>query len=138
MDDDALMARFGDAAERLTACRFIDWRDETSDHDVRNAIIVEQTEIGKEIRRRGMLARLLPFLDGADPSARLSPALAVCDAAAKAAAGWRRSPRMAISRSEPPQLENPRPLAQRAGDAVVVDVSGRMARRRALRYQGAS
>ncbi len=75
MDDDALMARFEDAAERLTACRFIDWRDDEKDADVRNAIIVEQTEIGAEIRRRGMLARLLPFLDGAEPSARLFAAL---------------------------------------------------------------
>jgi len=87
MDDDALMARFEDAAERLTACRFIDWRDDDRDMDVRNAIIVEQSEIGAEIRRRGMLARLLPFLDGADPSARLFAALGCLRiAAAKAAA----------------------------------------------------
>ena len=87
MDDDALMARFEDAAERLTACRFIDWRDDEKDADVRNAIIVEQTEIGAEIRRRGMLARLLPFLDGAEPSARLFAALGCLRiAAAKAAA----------------------------------------------------
>jgi hypothetical protein len=87
MDDDALMARFEDAAERLTACRFIDWRDDERDAEVRNAIIVEQTEIGAEIRRRGMLARLLPYLDGADPSARLFAALGCLRiAAAKAAA----------------------------------------------------
>jgi hypothetical protein len=75
MDDDALMTRFEDAAERLTACRFIDWRDDESDKDVRNAIVAEQSQIGAEIRRRGMLARLLPFLDGAEPSARLFAAL---------------------------------------------------------------
>jgi len=75
MDDDALMARFVDAAERLTACRFIDWRDDERDRDVRDAIIVEQTAIGREIKRRGMLPRLLPFLDGAEPSARLFAAL---------------------------------------------------------------
>jgi len=87
MDDDALMARFADAAERLTACRFIDWRDNQTDAQARNAIIVEQTEIGAEIRRRGMLARLLPFLDDADPSARLFAALGCLRiAAAKAAA----------------------------------------------------
>ncbi len=87
MDDDALMARFEDAAERLTACRFIDWRDDQKDTDVRNAIIVEQTQIGAEIRRRGMLARLLPFLDGAEASARLFAALGCLRiAAAKAAA----------------------------------------------------
>jgi len=87
MDDDALMARFEDAAERLTACRFIDWRDDEKDTDIRNAIIAEQTQIGAEIRRRGMLARLLPFLDGADPSARLFAALGCLRiAAAKAAA----------------------------------------------------
>ena len=87
MDDDALMARFEDAAERLTACRFIDWRGDEKDTDVRNAIIVEQAEIGAEIRRRGMLARLLPFLDSAEPSARLFAALGCLRiAAAKAAA----------------------------------------------------
>ena len=87
MDDDALMARFEDAADRLTACRFIDWRDDEKDAEARNAIIVEQREIGAEIRRRGMLARLLPFLDGAEPSARLFAALGCLRiAAAKAAA----------------------------------------------------
>jgi hypothetical protein len=87
MDDDALMARFVDAAERLTACRFIDWRDDEKDAEARNAIIVEQTEIGAEIRRRGMLARLLPFLDDANPSARLFAALGCLRiAAAKATA----------------------------------------------------
>jgi len=87
LDDDGLMARFEDAAGRLTACRFIDWRDDEKDADVRNAIIVEQAEIGAEIRRRGMLARLLPFLDGAEPSARLFAALGCLRiAAAKAAA----------------------------------------------------
>ena len=87
MDDDALMARFEDAAERLTACRFIDWRDDEKDATARNAIIAEQTEIGAEIRRRGMLARLLPFLDDAEPSARLFAALGCLRiAAAKATA----------------------------------------------------
>jgi hypothetical protein len=87
MGDDALMERFKDAAERLTACRFIDWRDDEKDADVRDAIIVEQAQIGAEIRRRGMLARLLPFLDGAEPSARLFAALGCLRiAAAKAAA----------------------------------------------------
>jgi hypothetical protein len=87
MDDDALMGRFEDASERLTACRFIDWRDDEKDAEARNAIVVEQAEIGAEIRRRGMLARLLPFLDAADPSARLFAALGCLRiAAAKAAA----------------------------------------------------
>jgi hypothetical protein len=87
MADDALIARFEDAAERLTGCRFIDWRDDEKDAEARNAIIVEQTEIGAEIRRRGMLARLLPFLDDADPSARLFAALGCLRiAAAKATA----------------------------------------------------
>ena len=86
MDDDALMARFEDAAERLTACRFIDWRDDEKEAQARNAIIVEQTEIGAEIRRRGMLAWLLPFLDGAEPSARLFAALGCLRIAATKAA----------------------------------------------------
>ncbi len=87
MDDDALMTRFEDAAERLTACRFIDWRDDESDKDVRDAIVAEQSQIGAEIGRRGMLARLLPFLDGAEPSARLFAALGCLRiAAAKAVA----------------------------------------------------
>jgi hypothetical protein len=72
----------------------------------RNAIIRELTDIGREIKRRDMLARLLPFLDDVDASARftaaegclrIAPEKAVAtlealadeaDADTRAAAGW--------------------------------------------------
>ena len=106
MSDDALLARFDDAAQRLTACRFINWRDNGKDMATRNAIIRELTDIGREIKRRDMLARLLPFLDSPHASARftaaegclrIAPERAVAtlealadkaDADTRAAAGW--------------------------------------------------
>jgi hypothetical protein len=74
MSDEALTARFEDAAERQTDCRFIDWMYDDSDLARRNAITGELTEILREMKRRGALARLLPYLDSDDPTARLRAA----------------------------------------------------------------
>jgi hypothetical protein len=76
MDDEALIARFKDAAERQTACRFIDWTDNADDLAIRNAIIDELTAILREMKRRDLLSRLLPFLDSDDPTARFRAAQA--------------------------------------------------------------
>jgi HEAT repeat protein len=76
MDDEALIARFKDAAERQTACRFIDWTDNAGDMAVRNAIIDELTDILREMKRRDLLSRLLPFLDSDDHTARFRAAQA--------------------------------------------------------------
>jgi hypothetical protein len=74
MTDEALVARFQDAAERQTAFRFTEWLHEPKDLEARNAVIVELTEILREMKRRDMLAELLPFLDSADVTARFRAA----------------------------------------------------------------
>ena len=106
MSDEALLARFQDAGERLTAFRFVDWVNDKLDMDRRNAVIGELTAIGVETKRRGMLARFVPFLDSPDPAIRhhaasaclrIAPEKAVAtlealeadgDPDTRAAAGW--------------------------------------------------
>ena len=106
MSDEALLARFQDAGERLTAFRFFDWANDKRDMNRRNAVIGELTAIGVETKRRGMLERLVPFLDSHDPAIRhhaasaclrIAPEKAVAtlealeangDADTRAAAGW--------------------------------------------------
>ena len=106
MSDEALLARFQDAGERLTAFRFVDWANDKKDMNRRNAVIAELTAIGVETKRRGMLARFVPFLDSPDPAIRhhaasaclrIAPEKAVAtlealeadgDADMRAAAGW--------------------------------------------------
>jgi len=74
MGDDALMARFTAAAQRLTACRFINWLENDKDMETRNAVIRELRDASREIKRRDMLARLLPLLDSADSWVRFTAA----------------------------------------------------------------
>ncbi|MGD0639833.1 MAG: hypothetical protein ABSC22_03710 [Roseiarcus sp.] len=74
MTDEALLARFQDAAERQTACRFTEWLDDPKDLETRNAVVGEVTDILREMKRRDMLAKLLPFLDSADVTARFRAA----------------------------------------------------------------
>lgn len=106
MSDEALLASFREAGERLTAFRFIDWANDKGDMNRRNAVIGELTAIGVETKRRGMLGRLVPFLDSPDPAIRhhaasaclrIAPEKAVAtlealeangDADTSAAAGW--------------------------------------------------
>jgi len=106
MNDEALLARFQDAGERLTAFRFVDWANNKRDMNRRNAVIGELTAIGVETKRRGMLGRLVPFLDSPDPAIRhhaasaclrIAPEKAVAtlealeangDGDTRAAAGW--------------------------------------------------
>jgi len=106
MSDEALLARFQDAGERLTAFRFVDWANDKRDMNRRNAVIGELTAIGVETKRRGMLARLVQFLDSPDPAIRhhaasaclrIAPEKAVAtlealeangDGDTRAAAGW--------------------------------------------------
>ena len=77
MSDEALLARFHDAGERLTACQFIDWVHDDRDMETRNAVIGELTNIRVEAKRRALFARLVPFLDDPDPSIRHQAAI-VC------------------------------------------------------------
>jgi len=74
MGDDELLARFEDAAERQTACRFLDWTHDEQDMATRNAIIEDLARILGEMKRRGALAKLLPFLNSTTPIARFRAA----------------------------------------------------------------
>jgi hypothetical protein len=76
MSDEALLTRFQDAGERLTACQFIDWVHDDRDMETRNAIVGELIAIRLEAKRRALLARLVPFLDSPDPSTRHHAAIA--------------------------------------------------------------
>jgi hypothetical protein len=75
MNDDALLARFQDAGERLTACSFINTVENPKDFEARDHIVEELAAIRAEIERRGTLARLEPFLDSEDPRIRFQAAL---------------------------------------------------------------
>ena len=75
MGDDALLERFQDAGERLSACRFIDALDNPKDFEARDHVVEELAAIRAEIERRGMLAKLEPFLDSKDPRIRFQAAL---------------------------------------------------------------
>jgi HEAT repeat protein len=76
MSDEALLARFQDAGERVTACRFIDWVHDQQDTETRNRILGELIDIRVEAEQRGMLARFAPFLDSPDPHIRFQAAIA--------------------------------------------------------------
>jgi hypothetical protein len=76
MSDEALLARFQDAGERVTECRFIDWVHDKQDTKTRNRILGELIDIRAEAERRGMLARFAPFLDSPDPHIRFQAAIA--------------------------------------------------------------
>jgi hypothetical protein len=77
MSDEALPARYQDVGERLVGCRFIDWVHEKKDMDTRNGVLAELSDVAMEMKRRGLGAKLLPFLDSAEPEIRLNTAL-VC------------------------------------------------------------
>jgi hypothetical protein len=79
MSDEALLTRFQDAGERLTACQFVDWVHDDRDMNTRNAIIDELIAIRAEAKRRVLLPRLVPFLDSPDPSIRHHAAIACLD-----------------------------------------------------------
>ena len=76
MGDDALLARFQDAGERLGCCRFLDTVGDPEDFKARDRIAEELGAVRVEIERRGLLARLEPLLDSPDPRVRLHAALA--------------------------------------------------------------
>ncbi len=62
MSDDALVARFEDAATREDATQFLDCTGERKDMAVRNRIVGEVLDIMRELKSRGLLGRLLPLL----------------------------------------------------------------------------
>ena len=74
MSDDALIARFEDAAKRLGATRFLDCIDEPADQEAKNRLIDEGRCILREIKSRGLLERLLPLLSSPNDTVRFRAA----------------------------------------------------------------
>ncbi len=62
MSDDALVARFEDAATREYATQFLDCVDEPEDMATHNRIAGELVDVMQELKSRGALAKLLPLL----------------------------------------------------------------------------
>lgn len=62
MSDDALVARFEDAATREYATRFLDCEDDPDDMETHNRIAGEVVDVMQELKSRGALARLRPLL----------------------------------------------------------------------------
>jgi HEAT repeat protein len=77
MSDDALVARFEDAATREYATRFLD-RDEDSPGDMteRNRIVTEVWKAMRELKARGALGRLVPLLASPNITVRREAATA--------------------------------------------------------------
>jgi HEAT repeat protein len=66
MSEDALVARFEDAAARQSASQFLDCLDDPKDMAAHNRVVGEVTDILRELKARGLLGRLLPSLDSPD------------------------------------------------------------------------
>ncbi len=76
MADDALVARFEDAATREYATRFLDCDEDQDDIDARNRILGEVWDVMRELKARGLLARLLPLLQSPNVTVRREAATA--------------------------------------------------------------
>jgi hypothetical protein len=76
MTDDALVARFEDAATREYATRFLDCDEDQDDIDTRNRILGEVWDVMRELKARGLLGRLLPLLESANVTVRREAATA--------------------------------------------------------------
>jgi hypothetical protein len=76
MSDDALVARFEDAATREYATRFLDCDADQDDIDTRNRILGEVWDVVRELKARGLLGRLLPLLESANVTMRREAAMA--------------------------------------------------------------
>jgi HEAT repeat protein len=74
MSDEALLARFADAAERLDATRFLDYVGDPNDLETKNRLIDEGTDVLREVKSRGLLERLLPLLTHSNPTVRFRAA----------------------------------------------------------------
>jgi hypothetical protein len=62
MSDDALVARFEDAAARLGGAQYLDPIDEPEDQETQNRIGGEIIDILRAMKARNLLSRLLPLL----------------------------------------------------------------------------
>ncbi|MGO4870175.1 MAG: DUF2019 domain-containing protein [Roseiarcus sp.] len=70
MPDDALVARFEDAATREYATQFLDCKEEPEDMATHNRIAGEIVDVMKELKSRGALAKLLPLVANPNMSVR--------------------------------------------------------------------
>jgi hypothetical protein len=75
MTDDALVARFEDAATREYATRFLDVVDDADDIDTSNRILEEVWDIMRALKARDRLDRLAPLLDSPNPTVRREAAI---------------------------------------------------------------
>jgi hypothetical protein len=82
MNDDDLVVRFEDAAERESATRFLDCLDDPADKDLQNEIVGEVWNIMRQLKSRGLLPRLLPLLANDDLTVRREAATACLRVAA--------------------------------------------------------
>jgi HEAT repeat protein len=82
MSDDQLVARFKDAAERESGTHFLDCLENPADKDLQNEIVAEVWNIMRQLKARGLLARLLPLLDSDDLAVRREAATACLRVAA--------------------------------------------------------
>jgi hypothetical protein len=76
MSEDALVARFEDAAVREFATRFLENVQEFQDMTERNRILVELWDLMREFKRRDALGALLPLLKSANVTVRREAATA--------------------------------------------------------------
>ena len=70
MSDDALVARFEDAATREYATRFLGGAGDPEKTEARNRIVDEVWDAMRELKARNALDRLLPLLDNANITVR--------------------------------------------------------------------
>lgn len=76
MSDDELVARFEDAALRECGAGFLDYLDNPADKDVQNRIVREVWDIMRQLKARGLLARLQPLFASRNPTVRREAATA--------------------------------------------------------------
>jgi len=76
MSDDALVARFEDAATREYATRFLESVEDSQDMTERNRIVGEVWDIMRELKARDALGRLLPLLASPNVTVRREAATA--------------------------------------------------------------
>jgi hypothetical protein len=76
MSDDELVARFEDAAQRERGANLLDYLENDDDKDVQNRIVSEVWDIMRQLKARGLLARLLPLFASDNPTVRREAATA--------------------------------------------------------------
>lgn len=76
MSDDELVARFEDAASRESGAGFLDYLDNADDKDLQNRIVGEVWDVMRQLKARGLLARLLPLLSSDNVTVRREAATA--------------------------------------------------------------